>query len=71
MVQDKVDVFREMGYKSGHNTYTEIEIRNQLVFQNGKLLENAVAKNFDGDLKVYLYFIVSHRSSELNFYLKN
>lgn len=58
VVQEKVDVFQEMGFKSGHNTYTEIEIRNQKIFQNGKLVQNAVAKNFDGDLKVLQILII-------------
>ena len=53
IVQERVDVFEEMGFKSGFNTYTEIEIRDGQIFYAGRKVENAVAKNFDGDKKVF------------------
>ena len=42
VVQDKVDIFREMGYKSGFNTYSQFEYKNGKVYFESREVPGAI-----------------------------
>jgi hypothetical protein len=42
LVHQNVDVFKEMGFKSGFNTYTEFEVKGRNLLINGKEIKDLI-----------------------------
>ena len=42
LIQSNVDPYKEMGCKSGYNTYIEFEVRGSSLIINGQKIENAL-----------------------------
>lgn len=51
-VQENVDIFKEMNFKSGFNTYTELELKNGKLLFNKKEIKNAFRKDPNNPTKV-------------------
>ena len=44
LIHANVDVFKEMGFKSGYNTYAEFEVRGKGIKVKGKEMANVVMR---------------------------
>jgi hypothetical protein len=44
LVHKNVDVFKEMGFKSGFNTYTEFQVKGSSVIIQGKEIKGAIVQ---------------------------
>lgn len=62
LVHSNVDIFKEMGFKSGFNTYTEFEVRGSDVKIKGKEIKNVI---FKGNKHVKFRFAILRCNREL------